>query len=159
MGINLLKQLGYDVDSAAVKNAREAARVYANVIDSLAECRKESGLKQSDVAERMGTGQSAVSELENVGADARFSTVIRYAQAIGCQLNIEIVTPGDETQWSAKTDWVRVDVREQVESTVAHNWQRSAWKVPNTVAGLHAELPQREDQSIRSFHMNTTAVA
>lgn len=159
MGINLLKQLDYDVDSAAVKNAREAARVYAHVIDSLTSCRRESGLKQTDVAERMGTKQSAISDIENAAADARFSTVIRYAQAIGCQLNIEIITPDTKEQWSNVSDWLSVDVREQVESSIERSWQRSQWKVPNTVAGLHAELPRGEYRTLRSFHLSPEVAA
>ena len=94
MSINLFRDLGLDESSAEVKNARLAAEVYEQVISTLVEARKECGLKQREVASRMRTTQSAVSSLESLGADARFSTLIRYAQAVNCEVLIEIVKPG-----------------------------------------------------------------
>ena len=40
----------------------------------------------TEVAARMGTSQSAVARLESGEADARASTLERYAAAIGCQI-------------------------------------------------------------------------
>jgi ribosome-binding protein aMBF1 (putative translation factor) len=48
--------------------------------------RRALGLSQTEVAARMGTSQSAVARLEGGGADARLSTVQRYAQALGHRL-------------------------------------------------------------------------
>lgn len=109
MGINLLKDLGYDEGSAEVRKAREAAAVYASVIDSLAASREQSGLSQKQLAKRMGTTQSAVSELENASADARFSTIMRYAQAVNCEIHIS-VTPTAAAVHSQNSDWVTLEV-------------------------------------------------
>jgi predicted transcriptional regulator len=49
--------------------------------------RVEMGLSQTEVAARMGTSQSAVARLEAGNADARFSTLERYAAALGQQLD------------------------------------------------------------------------
>jgi ribosome-binding protein aMBF1 (putative translation factor) len=49
--------------------------------------RQEAGLSQTEVAARMGTSQSAVARLEAGEADARASTLERYAAAIGGQIS------------------------------------------------------------------------
>src|SRR6266446_8764267 len=48
--------------------------------------RQAARLSQTEVAARMGTSQSAVARLESGEADARASTLERYAAAIGCQI-------------------------------------------------------------------------
>jgi transcriptional regulator with XRE-family HTH domain len=50
-------------------------------------------ISQATVAKRMGTVQSAVSELEGGGPQPRISTIQRYARAIGCRvvLRYEVV--------------------------------------------------------------------
>jgi transcriptional regulator with XRE-family HTH domain len=55
------------------------------VTDLVAE-RQAARLSQTEVAARMGTSQSAVARLESGGADARASTLERYAAAIGRQI-------------------------------------------------------------------------
>ncbi len=60
-----------------------------DVVNELRRRRKEAGLTQADVAARMGTTQSAVSEIESgATADPRLLTVLRYAQAVGLQLHL-----------------------------------------------------------------------
>jgi predicted transcriptional regulator len=56
------------------------------VIADLVEQRKRLGLSQTQVAARMGTSQSAVARLEAGDADARLSTLHRYAAAVGRDL-------------------------------------------------------------------------
>jgi DNA-binding XRE family transcriptional regulator len=54
--------------------------------------RSRSGLTQEAVAERMGTTKSAVSRLEAAGKHApSLTTLKRYAQAVGCHLEIKLV--------------------------------------------------------------------
>jgi len=55
------------------------------VTDLVAE-RQAARLSQTEVAARMGTSQSAVARLESGAADARASTLERYAAAIGRQI-------------------------------------------------------------------------
>jgi predicted transcriptional regulator len=56
------------------------------LVAELAEQRRSAGLSQTEVAARMGTSQSAVARLEAGDADARASTLERYAAAIGSQI-------------------------------------------------------------------------
>lgn len=53
--------------------------------------RKANRLSQQQVADRMGTAQSAVSELENgTGGETRVSTLARYAEAVGAELKVTV---------------------------------------------------------------------
>jgi hypothetical protein len=56
---------------------------------TLAEARTRAGLTQTQVAERMGIGQSDVSKLER-RSDVRLSTLRAYAAAIGARLQVTI---------------------------------------------------------------------
>lgn len=67
-----------------VKDARE----------KLVARRKALGLTQSDIAIRMGTAQSTVSEFEKGTKDPRFSTFLRYADAVGLDVSIELYFRG-----------------------------------------------------------------
>jgi len=57
--------------------------------------RKRSGLTQAEVAEKMGTKPPAVTRLETALSDNRHSPTIatlkKYAQAVGCKLEIHLV--------------------------------------------------------------------
>lgn len=57
------------------------------LVTELTSQRQSAGLSQTEVAARMGTSQSAVARLEAGGADARASTLERYAAAIGGQIS------------------------------------------------------------------------
>lgn len=64
---------------------------YALVRELLA-ARARAGLTQEAVAERMGTTKSAVSRLEAAGKHApSMTTLKKYAQAVGCHLEIKLV--------------------------------------------------------------------
>ena len=78
--------LGIDGDDPAIIAATEDADAYADLVESLVVLRRRRGLTQQDVAERMETSQSTISEFERVGGDARYSTLQRYARAIGARL-------------------------------------------------------------------------
>jgi ribosome-binding protein aMBF1 (putative translation factor) len=68
---------------------RMAAQRRRLVTDLTAE-RQAARLSQTEVAARMGTSQSAVARLESGEADARASTLERYAAAIGRQITWEL---------------------------------------------------------------------
>jgi transcriptional regulator with XRE-family HTH domain len=99
MAADLFAEFGLDAHSNEAKDARHALDLYERTIEALVECRTASGLKQKEVAARMDTQQSAISDLENLTRDARFSTVIRYAQAIGVHLKIEVSKPRRRVDW------------------------------------------------------------
>jgi transcriptional regulator with XRE-family HTH domain len=64
------------------------------LVRELAAQRQLAGLSQTEVAARMGTSQSAVARLESGEADARASTLERYAAAIGCQITWQLQGSG-----------------------------------------------------------------
>jgi transcriptional regulator with XRE-family HTH domain len=55
--------------------------------------RSRAGLTQDAVAERMGTTKSAISRLESAGKKhaPSVATLQRYAQAVGCDLQVKLV--------------------------------------------------------------------
>lgn len=60
------------------------------LVAELASQRQSAGLSQTEVAARMGTSQSAVARLEAGEADARASTLERYAAAVGGQITWQL---------------------------------------------------------------------
>lgn len=55
--------------------------------------REERGWKQLDLGKKMGTGQSAISKLENPeGGDIQLSTLIKAAHAFDCALLVRFVS-------------------------------------------------------------------
>lgn len=61
-----------------------------NFVKRLAAIRKRSGVSQQDMAHRMGTTQSAISELEHNRVEARISTLQRYARLLGFRVRMNI---------------------------------------------------------------------
>ena len=57
--------------------------------------RQQAGLTQADVAEKMGTKPPSVTRLETSLSDNRHSPTIatlkKYAQAVGCKLEVHLV--------------------------------------------------------------------
>ena len=60
------------------------------LIEELVRARVESELSQTEIAARMGTSQSAVARLEAGSTDVRLSTLLRYAEAIGMELDVRL---------------------------------------------------------------------
>jgi ribosome-binding protein aMBF1 (putative translation factor) len=77
------------VEDAAVRLRIAAALERRELARQLAERRRDAGLTQAELANRMGTSQGQVTRFES-GADARLSTVARYAAAIGVELRWSI---------------------------------------------------------------------
>jgi predicted XRE-type DNA-binding protein len=71
---------------------RMAAQRRRLVMDLAAE-RRAARMSQTEVAACMGTSQSAVARLESGEADARASTLERYAAAIGHQITWQLRAP------------------------------------------------------------------
>ena len=62
------------------------------VAGQMLKARSRAGLTQDAVAERMGTTKSAISRLESAGKHApSLATLKRYAQAVGCELQVKLV--------------------------------------------------------------------
>jgi len=67
------------------------------LVRELAAQRQLAGLSQTEVAARMGTSQSAVARLEAGDADARASTLERYAAAVGGHISWQLRAAGPGT--------------------------------------------------------------
>lgn len=93
------KYLSERLQEPAVRAGYEDHAVLQRVIDRLVGFRKALGLTQTDVAKRMGVGQSTVSGFETEMSDPRLSTLQRYARAVEARLDVEI-------EWDATCDWV-----------------------------------------------------
>jgi DNA-binding XRE family transcriptional regulator len=79
------KRRGFD-------EAYESLALEYEVAGQMLKARAKAGLTQDAVAERMGTTKSAVSRLESAGKHApSLATLARYAQAVGCQLQVKLV--------------------------------------------------------------------
>jgi transcriptional regulator with XRE-family HTH domain len=74
----------------------EAAARRRSLFAALVEQRQASGLTQAEVAERMGTSQSAVARLEAGELDVRLSTVDRYVAALDRRLDWRLAPGSDE---------------------------------------------------------------
>jgi ribosome-binding protein aMBF1 (putative translation factor) len=61
------------------------------IVEEMVEARQAAGLTQAEVALRMGTSQSAVARLEHTRHTPSFDIVARYAEAIGCRLDLRLI--------------------------------------------------------------------
>ncbi|MDE2887201.1 MAG: helix-turn-helix domain-containing protein [Gemmatimonadota bacterium] len=71
----------------------EAQRPEFELLDKLLEARKRAGLTQGQVAEKMGTKPTAITRLESASRlhSPKIETLQKYAEAVGCRLNIELI--------------------------------------------------------------------
>ena len=56
----------------------------------LRQAREAAGLTQDEVAQKLQTKKSAISRIENHADDVRLSTIRRYAEAVGANLQIRL---------------------------------------------------------------------
>ena len=70
----------------------DAARERRVIARQLAERRRHMGLTQTTIARRMGSTQPEVSKVES-GGDVRWSTLERYAEAIGGSMQFVVGRP------------------------------------------------------------------
>lgn len=56
----------------------------------LRQAREAAGLTQEEMARRLRTQKSAISRIENHADDVRLSTLRRYADAVGANLQIKL---------------------------------------------------------------------
>jgi HTH-type transcriptional regulator / antitoxin HipB len=56
----------------------------------LRQARESAGLTQDEMAQKLQTKKSAISRIENHADDVRLSTLRRYADAIGANLQIRL---------------------------------------------------------------------
>lgn len=63
-------------------------------MDEFLKARMNTGMTQAEIAERMGTTQSAIARLESGKGphSPSLSTLRKYATALGCRLELKLVT-------------------------------------------------------------------
>lgn len=63
------------------------------LLDEFLKARAEQGLTQAQVAEKIGTTQSAVARMESGRGkhSPSLATLSRYAEALGCKLEVKLV--------------------------------------------------------------------
>jgi predicted transcriptional regulator len=63
---------------------------FANIADKLAERRVAMNMSQRELAELTGTTQSAIARLERGGRPPRIDTLLRIAEALDCELVVDL---------------------------------------------------------------------
>ena len=63
---------------------------FAAIAQDVADRRQELGLSQRQLAELVGTTQSAIARLERGGRPPRIDTLLRIADALDCDLSVEL---------------------------------------------------------------------
>lgn len=83
------------LENPAVKNEYEKLTPEMELLDELLQARMKAGLTQAQVAERMNTQATVISRLENALLSGKHSpslaTLRKYADALGCKLEIRLV--------------------------------------------------------------------
>ncbi len=74
-----------------VREAYEAMSPEFELARELIGARARAGLTQQELAERMGTTQSAIARLEGGGRLPSMKTLLRYAQATGARPVVKLV--------------------------------------------------------------------
>jgi ribosome-binding protein aMBF1 (putative translation factor) len=68
----------------------EGGYLFAQIADDVATRRAALGLSQRELAERTSTTQSAIARLERGGRPPRIDTLLRIADALDCDLRVEL---------------------------------------------------------------------
>ena len=64
--------------------------LFADIADQVASQRRARGLSQVELAALCGTTQSAIARLESGGRPPRIDTLLRIANALDCELVVEL---------------------------------------------------------------------
>lgn len=89
--------------------AKVLAREHRELKAKLVKVRRETGLSQADVAERMAVSQQTVSKFEHYGSDPKLSTLRRYANAVGALIEHQVeIDRGQSVQLAAsRSAWAQ----------------------------------------------------
>ena len=118
-----LAAAGFEYDEQTA-DALEDAEEHIRLIEKLIAARDARGLRQKDIAERMGTTQSRVSNIERIGGDPRLSTVQRYGRAVGLRVRFVPVAVDTTVGWEDAGS-ISVNITPAVEdnAAVGAGWQ------------------------------------
>ena len=83
------------LERPGVRAAYEALSAEFEILRQMLRARQSAGLTQAQVTERMGTKPPAVTRLESALNSGKhspsLSTLRKYAQAVGCRLEVRLV--------------------------------------------------------------------
>ena len=68
----------------------EGGWLFAQIAGQVADRRRARGLSQAELESLVGTTQSAIARLESGGRPPRIDTLLRIAQALDCDLAVEL---------------------------------------------------------------------
>jgi transcriptional regulator with XRE-family HTH domain len=125
-------ELRKPIENDAVRNAR----VEEHKAAMLGELRRKLDLTQAVVADRLDVTQENVSQLERGEADVRLSTLSRYIQALGGQLEVKAAFPEETVTLSVGSAAKVMRRRTSANSTTAKTSNRSK-------AALASKKPRR----------------
>jgi transcriptional regulator with XRE-family HTH domain len=75
---------------------------FAQIADQVAARRRARGLSQHDLAKLTDTTQSAIARLESGGRPPRIDTLLRIAEALDCELVVELRPRAGTTEASGR---------------------------------------------------------
>ncbi|NUW33520.1 helix-turn-helix transcriptional regulator [Nonomuraea sp. SMC257] len=108
MDPRIAELLGIDLDDPQVQRENAAIDRDMRLIETLVGIRRQRGMTQADVAERMGRSQPAVSDFERLGGDPHLSTIRRYALAIGVDVFHAVSVSGEASETSSTPARIQV---------------------------------------------------
>lgn len=80
-----------------VRSAYEGMETEFTLLRQMLKARNKAGLTQAEVAARMGTKAPSITRLESSLSSGKHSpslaTLQRYAEAVGCELQVKLVKP------------------------------------------------------------------
>ena len=90
---------------ADVKSEYERLDEEFTLLDEFLKARAAAGISQAEVAERMGTTQSAVARLESGRGkhSPSLATLRKYAQALGCHLDLRLIKDSNKAKIHSRT--------------------------------------------------------
>jgi DNA-binding XRE family transcriptional regulator len=75
---------------ARLSGVGDGGWLFSQIAEQVSSRRGELGMSQRELAELVGTTQSAIARLESGGRPPRIDTLLRIAAALDCELAVEL---------------------------------------------------------------------
>ncbi|MFC7430966.1 MULTISPECIES: helix-turn-helix domain-containing protein [unclassified Agrococcus] len=112
------------VTDAVQARSMMLAREHRELRQSLVQMRRDAGLTQKQLADRMGITQQAVQKFERYDADPRLSTLRRYANAVGALIFHEIEEDrGQSIDLCAASPWEQTSAVRVTWNAPSPSWE------------------------------------
>ena len=102
----LADSLGLDVESPSMRRAEYLAEQHLELLTSLVRVRKEAGLTQQQVADRLGVTQANIASFERHGNDPKLSTIRKYAHAVGALISHKVEADSGQLTDHRRSEWI-----------------------------------------------------